>query len=392
MSNILLGVTGGIAAYKTAYLARLFISHGHKVRVMMTKTAEKFVGSLTFEAITGEEVFRPDSWPSHISHIEWAKWADICVIAPATANIIAKFRAGIADDPLSTTVLALKCPLLIAPAMNTQMFLHPTVTENIDVLANRGAYIINSEIGTLACGDTGAGRMAEPENIFAAAMSALLCSDSKMMKGKKVLVTAGATKEFIDPVRYITNMSSGKMGIAIAEAARAAGADVTLITGDIKITTFLHDIIKTVSASDMQKAVEERQDSADIIIMAAAVADYRPTKYCDNKIKKYGEKLSLELEKTADILQNAGKNKKNGQIIVGFAAETENIDENACQKLKNKNLDMIIANDVSRKDVGFDGDDNEVKIFFKDGSNIHIKKASKKAVAAEILYRINSIK
>lgn len=390
MSNILLGVTGGIAAYKTAYLARLFISHGHNVRVIMTKTAEKFIGSLTFEAITGEAVFCHDSPPSHISHIEWAKWANLCIIAPATANIIAKFRTGIADDPLSTTVLALKCPLLIAPAMNSQMFIHPSVTENISILSDRGAYIINSETGSLACGDMGMGRMAEPENIFAAGESILLCKDAQGMKGKKVLVSAGATKEFIDPVRYISNMSSGKMGVAIAEACWAAGADVTLITGDIKINSFLHNVIKTVSASDMQKALVEKRDSVEIIIMAAAVADYKPTKYHDNKIKKQGENLTLELEKTVDILQEIGRNKKIDQIIVGFAAETENFEVNATGKLKNKNLDMIIANDVSRQDVGFDGDHNEVVIFFKDGSKIHIEKATKRTIAAKILPLINS--
>lgn len=386
MSNILLGVTGGIAAYKSAYLVRLFINAGHNVRVITTSAADTFVSPLTFEALSGNPVFRPGFSPYTISHIEWAKWADIFVVAPATADIIGKFASGIADDPLSTTFLAFNGPLLIAPAMNSQMFCNQAVTFNMDILAKRGAYLINSGNGMLACGDTGKGRMAEPENIFAAAESLLLCRDRKTLEVKKVLVTAGPTREYIDPVRYITNMSSGKMGYAIAEAAWAAGADVTLIAGTTGLSTFLSDVIQINSASDMEKAVLERSGEADIIIMAAAVADYRPADTAKEKIKKIGDSLDLHLIKTGDILKTLGENKKNNQTIVGFAAETENLDTNAMKKLKNKKADMIIANNVSQKNSGFDSDYNKVKIFFKNGSALETQKTTKRAIASEIIY------
>lgn len=391
MSNILLGITGGIAAYKSVYLARLLVGAGHNVKTIMTANGEKFVGATTFEAITGNPVFTPAYSPSSISHIEWAKWADICIIAPATANIIGKIRCGLADDPLSTVVLALSCPLLIAPAMNTQMFCSVAVKENIETLYRRGVYIINSPIGSLACGDSGAGRMAEPENIFAATESLLLCRDRKMLEVKKVLVTAGPTKEYIDPVRYITNRSSGKMGYALAEAAWAAGADVTLVTGDVKITSFLQDVLKTVSASEMEKTVMEQGRAADIVIMAAAVADYKPNNFSEQKIKKSDDTINLELIKTVDILKELGENKKNNSILVGFAAETENLDKNATQKMKKKNLDIIVANDVSRQDTGFDSEDNSAKIFFKNGKIIEIEKMTKRKMAAEVIYSLKDI-
>lgn len=391
MSNILLGITGGIAAYKSVYLARLLVGAGHNVKVVMTANGEKFVGATTFEAITRNPVFTPAYSPSSISHIEWAKWADICVIAPATANIIAKIRCGLADDPLSTVVLALSCPLLIAPAMNTQMFCNKAVVENIETLRLRGVYIVNSPIGELACGDAGAGRMAEPENIFAAVGSLLLCRNRKMLEGKKVVVTAGATKEYLDPVRYITNRSSGKMGYALAEAAWASGANVTLISGDVKITSFLEDIVKTVSASDMEKAVIENGCGADIVVMAAAVADYMPKKTSTQKIKKSDDTLNLELTKTVDILKKLGKTKTPNSILIGFAAETENLEKNAVEKMKNKNLDIIVANDVSLQDTGFDSDDNQAKIIFKNGKIIEIEKMTKRKMAAEIIYSLKDV-
>lgn len=391
MSNILLGITGGIAAYKSVYLARLLVGAGHNVKVVMTANGEKFVGATTFEAITRNPVFTPAYSPSSISHIEWAKWADICVIAPATANIIAKIRCGLADDPLSTVVLALSCPLLIAPAMNTQMFCNKAVVENIETLRLRGVYIVNSPIGELACGDAGAGRMAEPENIFAAVGSLLLCRNRKMLEGKKVVVTAGATKEYLDPVRYITNRSSGKMGYALAEAAWASGANVTLISGDVKITSFLEDIVKTVSASDMEKAVIENGCGADIVVMAAAVADYMPKKTSTQKIKKSDDTMNLELTKTVDILKKLGKIKTPNSILIGFAAETENLEKNAVEKMKNKNLDIIVANDVSLQDTGFDSDDNQAKIIFKNGKIIEIEKMTKRKMAAEIIYSLKDV-
>ena len=385
MSNVLLGISGGIAAYKSACLARLLVSVGLNVRVIMTKSAEDFIGTITFKAITSNPVFMKDSSPSAISHIEWAKWADVCIIAPATADIIAKLAVGIADDPLSTTCLALSCPLIIAPAMNTQMYIHPTVCENISKLHDRGVYIIEGESGQLACKDIGKGRMAEPETLFAALQSILLTPNPTLLKGKKVVVTAGGTREFIDPVRYITNCSSGKMGYAIAEAASVAGAEVALISGKTSLQTFIKNKIEVTSAQDMAEVVLQKIRDADIIIMAAAVADYTPKTTAKQKIKKQGTIFNLELIKTIDILKRLGEIKKENQILIGFAAETENIEQNAQIKLNEKNLDIIIANDVSRSDIGFDNDDNEVILFFRNGSNKKIPKKSKRELAAEII-------
>lgn len=391
MSNILVGVTGGIAAYKSAYLVREFIKAGHNVKVMMTKKAESFVGHTTFEALSLNPVLRDEFSPAPISHIDYASWADICIIAPATANIIGKINAGIADNELLSTILALKCPLVLAPAMNTNMYNNIIVQENIKNLQSKGIYMLLPAEGLLACQTEGAGKMQEPEiiakkviNILNNGSETSLKIENDMLSGLNILITAGPTKEYIDPVRYITNKSSGKMGYAIAEEAYKMGANVTLISGEVNITSDIPNIHKVVSAEDMYNAFLSFYESADIMIMAAAVADYAPV-YENNKIKKNNDEMILSLKKTKDILSYAGSHKKDNQILVGFAAETNNLEEYAAQKLSKKNADIIAANDVSRKDIGFDSDNNEMTLFFANGSITHTGLQSKKDIAKIIL-------
>lgn len=378
MSNILIGVTGGIACYKTAYLVRYFIKKGHNVKVIMTKNAEKFISHVTFEALSGNKVLRDDFQPDPISHIDYASWADICVIAPATANIIGKINAGIADNELTSTVLALKCPLVLAPAMNTNMYENITVQNNIRMLKEKGVYFISAESGLLACKTVGEGKMQEPDVIGEKVLNLLETGslenvesvqvESDLLKGIKILITAGPTKEYIDPVRYITNRSSGKMGYAIAEEAYKLGADVILVSGEVNISINGPVLHKVTSAESMLNKVKELYKEADIIIMSAAVADYTPVEISDVKIKKSDDEIVLKLKKTEDILQYVGSNKSDNQVLVGFAAETNNIKEYAERKLINKKADIIAANDVSRNDIGFDSDYNEMTLFFKDGS------------------------
>lgn len=392
MSNILVGVTGGIACYKSAYLVREFIKAGHNVKVVMTKNAEQFVGYTTFEALSQNQVLRDDYSPVPISHIEYASWADICVIAPATANTIGKINAGIADNELLSTVIALSCPLVLAPAMNTNMYNNPVVQENINLLKAKGIHIIDAETGLLACNVTGEGKMAEPAYIAEQVISILnnkektgLNIENNLLQGLNVLITAGPTKEYIDPVRYITNKSSGKMGYALAEEAYRMGADVTLISGEVNILSPLSDIKYVVSAEDMYNMFLTYFPQADIIIMAAAVADYTPQHIETTKIKKSGENMSLSLVKTKDILMYAGQNKSGSQILVGFAAETDNMEEYAKSKLVKKNADIICANDVSRKDIGFDSSYNEVTLYFKNGDIRNTGRQSKQDIAKIIL-------
>ena len=395
MSNILVGVTGGIACYKTAYLVREFVKSGHNVKVMMTKQAEKFVGYTTFEALSQNEVLRDDYTPTPISHIDYASWADICIIAPATANLIGKINAGIADNELLSTVIALSCPLVLAPAMNTNMYHNTIVQENINVLKKKGIHIIDAESGLLACQITGEGKMAEPNDIAEKVLSILnnkehkkdniLNSENNLLQGINILITAGPTKEYIDPVRYITNKSSGKMGYALAEEAYKMGANVTLISGEVGIISPLQNIEYVVSAEDMYNTFLKYFPQADIIIMAAAVADYTPNKMENNKIKKKSDTMELSLVKTKDILLYAGENKQNNQVLVGFAAETDNIEEYAKSKLMKKNADIIAANDVSRKDIGFDSSDNKVTLYFKNGEKRNTGKQSKIDIAKIIL-------
>ena len=361
--RLLLGVTGGIAAYKAPFLIRLFQKQGIEVKTVATAHAFQFVTRVTLEALTGHPVYhdmfaeRQDTF----GHIELAKWADLLVVAPATANSIAKFAGGVADDLLSTVFITLKCPVLIAPAMNSAMYVDAATQRNLRILRERGVNVCEPGTGELACGDTGTGRMAEPEEIFARAM--LLIRDRTLLGGKKVLVTAGATRESIDPVRFISNRSTGKMGFAVAEAFARYGAEVTLVSGPASLIPPAGvDFVAVESAAEMNDAVVSRAPAQDIIVKSAAVADYAPVKKSDSKIKKSadGAGLTLELARTPDILANLAAAKPKGQILVGFAAETDDHLSNAVDKLKRKSLDLIVLNDVRAKDTGFAADNNRV--------------------------------
>lgn len=385
--NILLGVTGGIAAYKAAALASAFRKEGANVQVVMTKNAMEFIAPLTFETLTGNPVitdtFRHNiSWD--VAHVSLAKKTDFAVIAPATANIIAKMAAGLADDMLSTTYLALKCPVFVAPAMNTAMYENKAVQHNIEKIKSLGCAIIEPGEGFLACGDTGTGRMAEPEQIIEAIKNRL--APVQDFAGIPMLITAGPTIEPIDPVRYLTNRSSGKMGYALARAARDRGADVTLVSGPVALTPPEGmRVVQVQSADDMYKAVMQKKGAARIIIKCAAVADYTPLSVPGYKIKKQ-EEMTLRLTATKDILRELGRDKS--YYLVGFAAETDNVLEYARKKLNEKNLDMIVANDVSEEKTGFDSDKNEVVIITKGGGELHLNAAHKDMIADRILDEI----
>lgn len=383
MANILLGVSGGIAAYKAAYLLRLLQKDNHNVKVVMTAAAEKFVGKLTFEALSGHPVYT-DSFPvSPISHIDMAKWADMFIIAPATANTIAKIAHGIADNLLTSAALAFDKKLIICPAMNNKMYLNKATEDNIALLKSRGVNFIEPVSGNLACGDEAVGKLEEPENIVKA-LDRYLC---KKLSGLKILVTAGPTVEEIDPVRFISNYSSGKMGYAIAEKAAENGAEVALISGPVSLFPPVANVINVKSAEQMLSAVKKRVDWCDILIMAAAVADYRPEIRHNQKIKKTADNktMSLLLVRNCDILKDISAYKRKDQIFIGFAAESQDISKNALIKLNEKGLDAIAANDISREDIGFNSDDNEITIFFKDKENIKLSKRSKEEIASELL-------
>ncbi|MEH7087316.1 bifunctional phosphopantothenoylcysteine decarboxylase/phosphopantothenate--cysteine ligase CoaBC, partial [Neobacillus drentensis] len=356
--TIVLGITGGIAAYKAITLCSRLVQHGANVHVIMSESAKHFVTELTLQTLSRNPVFTDtfdERDPSVVSHIHLADAADMVVIAPATANILAKMTYGLADDMLSTTLLATTAPIVVAPAMNVHMYSHPATVHNMKVLEERGVLFVEPGTGQLACGYVGKGRMAEPEDIFHwierhFAEQSNIDQDqgvSKPLAGKKLMVTAGGTIERIDPVRYITNDSSGKMGFAIARAAKEWGATVQLIAANTNETLPVGvEVIHAMSAREMYDAVLERMDDADIIIKAAAVADYRPVKQAPHKMKKSSERLTLELERTEDILQKIGELKKH-QFVVGFAAETHDVDYYAQDKLKRKNCDFIVANDVT---------------------------------------------
>ncbi|MEE8483437.1 MAG: bifunctional phosphopantothenoylcysteine decarboxylase/phosphopantothenate--cysteine ligase CoaBC [Nitrospinota bacterium] len=366
--EILLGVCGGIAAYKIPDLVRLLRKKGLAVRVAMTKSAELFVTPTTLHTVSGNRVFTAhwDSEGDPLDHINAARGPELALIAPATANFLGKMAGGIADDFLSTLVLALKCPVYVAPSMNPAMYQNPAVQENIGILKGRGIGIIEPETGDTACGEEGQGRLPEPETLAEFVEKELGLNLD--LAGKKILVTAGRTEEPIDTVRFISNRSSGKMGIAIAEAARERGADVTLIHG--AVSRPLPENTKNIeakSAREMHEAVEKEFSECDVLIMAAAVADFRPARLIDAKIKKDEGLPAISLTPTPDILENLGRIKK-GRILVGFAAETRNIIANARQKLLKKNLDMICVNDVSRSDIGFDSDYNEVTFIRRTGA------------------------
>ena len=361
---IVVGVTAGIAAYKICQLVSSLKKQGNEVHVIMTKEAEKFVNPLTFQTLSSQKVitdmFTVDYTPD-VHHISLAKKADLFVVAPATANIIAKIAHGIADDMLTTTFLASTCPKMIVPAMNTNMLNNPITQDNIATCQKYGMHIMCSGAGYLACGDVGAGRLPEPEEIEDAIAS--LVETDRYLQGRHVVITAGATQEEIDPVRYITNHSTGKMGYALAKEARNAGAKVTLISGKTNLPQpYGVDVINVISAADMRECVVNNFEKADVVIMSAAVADYTPIEKVDHKIKKAEGNLSIALKRTQDILLTIGKKKRENQVVIGFAMETENLLENAAKKLQEKNANYIIANSIREPGAGFGVDTNIVKI------------------------------
>ncbi len=389
--TIILGVTGGIAAYKAAALCSALIKQHATVHVVMTKNATEFVAPLTFETLSQNPVSLDTfdhSRPYEVGHVSLADQADLLVIAPATANILAKAANGIADDMLSTTILACDCPKMAVPAMNTRMYENPVTQDNLAKLRNYGWEILEPATGRLACGVDGKGKMPEPEDILEAIIHKV--SHKWDMLGKHIVVSAGATQEALDPVRYLTNHSTGKMGYAIASAAAARGARVTLVSGatNLKKPAFV-ETVDIISASDMYDAITAQAASADAIIMAAAVADYRPTNVADEKIKKTSkvDMSSIPLERTSDILGFLGENKKAGQILCGFSMETENLLENSRVKLAKKNLDLIAANSLRQEGAGFGTETNVLTIITKD-KEIPLPLMSKRAAADALLDEI----
>lgn len=391
--NIVLGVTGCIAVYKAAELLRLLVKAGANVDVVMTKSAMEFVTPLTFSTLSKNKVHTsmfdmPDEYS--INHISLADKADLVLIAPATANFVGKVKAGIADDLLTTVVMATRAPVLIAPAMNVNMWNNKIVKDNISSLALNGYGFIYPDDGELACGYEGIGRLKDIDSIFNEVVG--LLNPKKKLDKKKILVTIGGTKEYIDPVRYITNKSSGKMGQAIVEEAIKAGAEVIAIsTVDLKIPGA--EVIMVESASEMLNELKKYFPGVDVLIMAAAVSDYKVSNYSENKIKKenQNQEITLDLVKNPDLISEMAKIKHEHQVIVGFAAETDNLINNAIQKLLSKKMDIIVANDVSRNDIGFGSDFNEVSFLFPDGREEKISKTSKINVANHLLGSISEV-
>ena len=366
--TILLGVTGGIAAYKSASLASRLVKAGAEVRVIMTEHATNFINPITFETLTGHKCITDTfdrNFEFQVEHVSLAKKADVIMVAPATANVIAKLAHGLADDMLTTTILASHAPKLVAPAMNTGMYENPVTQDNLALLKKYGMEVIEPAAGHLACGDEGKGKMPEPEILYEHILRSCACKQD--MKGLKVLVTAGPTQEAVDPVRFLTNHSSGRMGYSIAKACMLRGADVTLVTGRTALTPPLFvDVVPVVSAKDMYDAVISRSDEMDIIIKAAAVADYRPVHVAEEKVKKSDGSFSLELERTDDILAYLGEHKRPGQFLCGFSMETENMLENSRKKLEKKHLDMIAANNLKVPGAGFETTTNIITIITPD--------------------------
>ena len=386
--NVVLGVSGGIAAYKSADLVSRLVKLGINVNVIMTKNAAEFVAPLTFQSLSNNPVAtntfeKVISWD--IEHIALAKKADVFAIVPASANVIGKIASGIADDMLTTTFMASTAPKLIAPAMNTNMFENPIVQENIGKLEKLGYHIVYPESGRLACGDIGAGKLANVEDILEAILSSLT---EKILSGKKVLISAGPTREKIDPVRYISNFSSGKMGYSLAKAAHALGAQVVLVSGPTSLRTPYGIVrVDVESTQEMYDAIMSIQQDFDIIIKSAAVLDYKPIAVASQKIKKTDSPYVIELERTQDILYSLGKVRKDN-ILVGFAAETNDVDAYAKGKLENKNCDMIVANDVSNKEIGFNSQENEVALITKNSIS-RLPQMDKEELAFEILKEIS---
>jgi phosphopantothenoylcysteine decarboxylase/phosphopantothenate--cysteine ligase len=386
--KVILAVCGGIAAYKSVEILRLLKKAQAEVRVILTKSAQWFVGALTFEALSGQPVFKEmfqEGSEASFRHIDWAREADGVIIAPATANIIGKLANGIADDPLSTFMLAVTAPVLICPSMNTHMYASKAVQRNLDTLRSDGYFLMEPDSGQLACGTSGPGRLPEPEEIFD---RFLACLSPKDLAGKKILVTAGPTIEPIDPVRFISNPSSGKMGFAVARAAEHRGAEVTLISGPthladpMRVTT-----IRVRTAEEMAHQVFRLMENAEVIIKSAAVSDYRPKQSKIHKIKKGKSEMVLRLQQNKDILKTLGQKKKQ-QVLVGFAAETRELNKNATQKMAEKNLDIIAGNLVGSADSGFASDTNTVTLFFKDGTTESLPAMDKMEVAHILLDRL----
>lgn len=387
--TILLGVSGSIAAYKIASLASMLVKQHADVHVIMTENATNFINPITFETLTGNKCLVDTfdrNFEFQVEHVSLAKRADIALVAPASANVIGKMAHGIADDMLTTTLLACKAPILVSPAMNTNMYENPVVQDNLCTLQAYGMKVIAPADGHLACGDTGAGKMPEPETLFAHIEAEIACE--KDLVGKKVLVTAGATQEALDPVRYLTNHSTGKMGYAIAKAAMLRGAQVTLVSAPVNLTPpLLVDIVPVVSAQDMYEAVESRFDDADILIMAAAVADYRPMEFVDHKIKKKDGDNTLLLARTTDILGTICARKRADQFVCGFSMETDDLISNSRTKLEKKHLDMIAANNLRVQGAGFGTETNVVTLICPDGMT-ELPLLSKLEVAHRILDQI----
>jgi phosphopantothenoylcysteine decarboxylase/phosphopantothenate--cysteine ligase len=389
--NIVLGVCGGIAAYKSVELLRLLTKEGAKVRVLMTDNAKWFVGPGTFEALSGRPVCSnlfDHNDDAAIGHISWAEEAHAVVIAPATANFIGKIANGIADDALSTFMLAVTSTVLICPSMNTNMYLSPPLQRNLRTLAEDGLLIFDPDSGDLACGTHGPGRLPDPDVILDRLKASLSPRD---FEGKRILVTAGPTQEPLDPVRFISNPSSGKMGYAIARIAEHRGADVTLIAGPVNLPKpYKVEVIRVRTAAEMADAVFQRFDNADVIVKTAAVSDYRPHTTAPQKIKKREEELILKLVKNQDILKELGRRKTN-QILVGFAAETQSLEKHAGEKLEKKNLDIIVGNLVNIPASGFQTDTNKVTLFFRNGTQEDLPVMEKEEVAQILLDRISDI-
>lgn len=392
--KVILGVTGGIAAYKACELVRLFKKSGHQVRVVMTAHAEGFVGALTFQSLSGETVLRSlqegVSDLSATSHIDLAQWGDILVVAPATANFLAKYSYGAADDALLTEALAFQGPVIVAPAMNTRMWNAEVTLENVDRLLSRGVRVVGPESGDLACGEVGTGKMSEPEEIFAAAIAAL--EKGQPLKGKKVLVTSGPTRANIDSVRFLTNRSSGKMGHAVALAAELLGADVTLVTGPVEeryARLRRGKVVKVETGAEMLAACEPVLPAVQAIFAAAAVADFEMPEVLPGKLKREGV-LELKLKSAVDVLAKLGQAKKSGQVFFGFAAEAgagEEAYKKARAKMEKKNLDFLALNDISRKDIGFDADQNEIHLFTRGADAVDVWAKTGKFSLAERLVK-----
>jgi phosphopantothenoylcysteine decarboxylase/phosphopantothenate--cysteine ligase len=394
MAMIAVGVCGGIGAYKSVEVVRGLQKQGHDVVAVMTRAARRFVGPLTFEAITRRRVLTNQFEPganSDIEHISIASSIDLLLVAPATANVIGKFANGIADDFLTSLYLATKAPVLIAPAMNTNMLAHDAVRRNLDILTSRGTYFVEPGAGYLACGWIGKGRLAEPADIVRAAEQ--LLGPSGPLRGKMVVVTAGPTREALDPVRFIGNRSSGRMGYAVAAAARARGAQVVLVSGPTELTPPAGvEVVRVTTASEMRDAVVPRAAQADIVIMAAAIADYAPSGAALQKIHKESDTLTLTLTRTPDILAELGRQRAGGDrpLLVGFAAETDDVITGARRKLREKGIDFVVANDVSRRDIGFEVDANEVTLVTAAGEEM-LPRQPKTAIAAQIVERIENL-